>query len=172
MDHLTIGFLNNPFVGQIWFAVNNHGLFAIDFPATQESFFTNFRISSGEIKNTEQISAVHQQLTEYLEGNRRKFDLPIDWEQFTDFQKKVLRATYEIPYSQTMTYKQIAYLVGSPKGARAVGRVEATNPLPIVIPCHRVLGSDHTLRGYGAGSGLPTKQWLIDLERTQQQNKG
>jgi O-6-methylguanine DNA methyltransferase len=75
-----------------------------------------------------------------------------------------LRATYEIPYGETRTYKQIAEVIGAPGAARAVGRAEATNPMPVVLPCHRVLGSDGKLHGYGAGAGLETKTWLLKLE--------
>ncbi len=88
----------------------------------------------------------------------------IDWSVLTPFQQKVLQATLAIPYGQTRTYAEIAQQVGKPRAARAVGRAEATNPMPVVIPCHRVIGSDGKLHGYGAGEGLPTKAWLLELE--------
>ena len=82
----------------------------------------------------------------------------------TSFQLQVLHLTYHIPYGQTSTYKDIAIQVGKPNAARAVGRVEATNPIPLVIPCHRVLGSDGSLHGYGGPGGIKLKAWLLQLE--------
>jgi methylated-DNA-[protein]-cysteine S-methyltransferase len=76
-----------------------------------------------------------------------------------------LHFTVEIPYGQTSTYKVIASLAGNANAARAVGRVEATNPIPIIIPCHRVLGTDGSLHGYGGPGGIKLKAWLLDLER-------
>jgi O-6-methylguanine DNA methyltransferase len=104
------------------------------------------------------------ELTDYLEGRRQHFEFAIDWSRFTGFQRQVLRATRSIPYGRTRTYADLAARVGKPAAARAVGRVQVTNPLPIVIPCHRVVGSDGKLHGYGGGEGLKTKRWLLDLE--------
>ena len=114
-----------------------------------------------------------RQLEEYFAGRLRAFDLPLDWNGFTSYREKVLRACYAIPYGAVLTYGQLAAQTGNPKAARAVGSFMASNPLPIVIPCHRVVGSDGGLRGYGGGSdGLPTKTWLLHLEgRTVTDNK-
>ncbi len=84
----------------------------------------------------------------------------------TPFQLQVLHLTTHIPYGQTSTYKDIAIQVGKPNAARAVGRVEATNPIPLVIPCHRVLGSDGSLHGYGGPGGIKLKAWLLQLEQS------
>jgi methylated-DNA-[protein]-cysteine S-methyltransferase len=105
-----------------------------------------------------------EQIAEYLRGERRAFDLPIDWSILSPFPEQVLRLTYAIPYGSTRTYAELAHQVGSPGAARAVGRAQATNPMPLVIPCHRVLGSDGKLHGYGAGDGLATKEWLLRME--------
>jgi methylated-DNA-[protein]-cysteine S-methyltransferase len=104
------------------------------------------------------------ELGEYLEGGRRFFGILIDWTLLRPFQRLVLQATYAIPYGETRTYKEIAEQVGHPHAARAVGRAEATNPMPLVIPCHRVIGSDGKLHGYGLAEGLKTKEWLLKLE--------
>jgi methylated-DNA-[protein]-cysteine S-methyltransferase len=80
------------------------------------------------------------------------------------FQIQVLQIVFSIPYGGTRTYGEIAYDIGNPKAARAVGRANATNPMPLVIPCHRVIGSDGKLRGYGGGEGLATKEWLLQME--------
>jgi methylated-DNA-[protein]-cysteine S-methyltransferase len=78
----------------------------------------------------------------------------------------VLRITSQIPYGETRTYQEIAVQIGKQHAARAVGRVEATNPIPLIIPCHRVLGSDGTLHGYGGPGGIKLKAWLLDLEKS------
>jgi methylated-DNA-[protein]-cysteine S-methyltransferase len=106
-----------------------------------------------------------RQIREYLTGNRRQFDLPLDLSPCTKFQQQVLTFTSHIPYGHTSTYKDIAIQVGKMNAARAVGRVEATNPIPLVIPCHRVLGSDGSLHGYGGPGGIKLKAWLLNLEQ-------
>ena len=92
------------------------------------------------------------------------FTLVIDWTVLRPFQQAVLQATYEIPYGETRTYKEIAERIGRPRAARAVGRAEATNPMPLVIPCHRVIGVDGKLHGYGLAEGVKTKEWLLKME--------
>jgi O-6-methylguanine DNA methyltransferase len=83
----------------------------------------------------------------------------------TPFQRQARRAVAAIPYGQTRAYSQIAAHLGNANAARAVGRANATNPIPLVIPCHRVVGADGSLCGYGGAGGLRTKRWLLDLER-------
>jgi O-6-methylguanine DNA methyltransferase len=102
-----------------------------------------------------------RQLTEYLEGRRRAFDLPFEL-RGSEFQKDVWRAVERVPYGYTATYGEIATVIGRPKASRAVGAANGSNPLPIVIPCHRVIGSDGSLTGYGGG--LPLKRRLLALE--------
>ncbi|MBT7781327.1 MAG: methylated-DNA--[protein]-cysteine S-methyltransferase [Anaerolineae bacterium] len=102
------------------------------------------------------------QLHEYLAGKRHSFTIAIDWSMMRPFQREALLATFAIPYGHTSTYGEIAAQIGHPSAARAVGRAEATNPMPLVIPCHRVLGADGKLRGYGGG--LEIKKWLLKLE--------
>lgn len=104
------------------------------------------------------------QVRAYLEGRRRSFDLPFDGRVFTPFQKTVLDAVYAIPYGQVSTYGKIAAQVGKPGASRAVGTANGDNPLPLVIPCHRVVGSDGHLRGYSAPGRLGWKAWLLQLE--------
>ena len=88
----------------------------------------------------------------------------MDWSVLTPFQAEVLQAVYTIPYGRLLTYKDIAEQIGKPGAVRAVGRANATNPMPIIIPCHRVLGADGKLHGYSAPGGLETKAWLLRLE--------
>ena len=112
---------------------------------------------------TELSDRVFAQLTEYFEGTRREFDLPLDPEG-TEFQKKVWAALREIPYGETRTYKDNATAVGDEKATRAVGMANNKNPIAIIIPCHRVIGTNGTLTGYAGG--LDVKKKLLELEKT------
>jgi methylated-DNA-[protein]-cysteine S-methyltransferase len=102
-----------------------------------------------------------RQLREYFAGQRAEFDLPLAPEG-TPFQRSVWRQLQEIPYGETISYGELARRVGNPKASRAVGSANGANPLPIVIPCHRVIAGDGSLGGFGGG--LPTKQTLLALE--------
>lgn len=105
---------------------------------------------------------VEQQLAEYFAGERTAFDLPLHLEG-TDFQRRVWAALRDIPYGETWSYGQLAAHIGSPGASRAVGLANGRNPVAIVVPCHRVVGADGKLTGYGGG--LERKQLLLDLER-------
>ena len=102
------------------------------------------------------------QIAEYLDGRRREFDLPLDV-RGTDFQRRVWAAVAAIPYGETRTYAEIARAMGRPAAVRAVGAANGANPLPLVVPCHRVIGSDGSLTGYGGG--LAVKQKLLEMEK-------
>ncbi len=102
------------------------------------------------------------QLTEYFDGRRRTFDLPLA-PQGTPFQQRVWTALLDIPYGQTISYGELASRIGQPNASRAVGLANGSNPIPIVIPCHRVIGANGKLTGYGGG--LPIKQRLLALEQ-------
>ena len=103
------------------------------------------------------------QLSAYFAGNRRAFDLPLDL-RGTAFQRQVWSAVSAIPYSKTQSYQQIARVIERPAAVRAVGAANGANPLPIIIPCHRVIGANGSLTGYGGG--LEMKQRLLTLERS------
>jgi methylated-DNA-[protein]-cysteine S-methyltransferase len=107
------------------------------------------------------LDDVRRELDEYFEGRRREFDLPLDL-QVAPFQAEVLRELARVPYGQTDTYGHLASLVGRPRAARAVGTVMNRNPIPIVLPCHRIVGANGSLTGYGGG--LPAKRFLLGLE--------
>jgi methylated-DNA-[protein]-cysteine S-methyltransferase len=107
------------------------------------------------------LLAAERQLGEYFSGARTRFDLPLE-PRGSEFQKKVWRALREIPFGETRSYLDIASRIGSIKACRAVGAANGKNPLPIVIPCHRVIGKDGTLTGFGGG--LETKATLLALE--------
>jgi methylated-DNA-[protein]-cysteine S-methyltransferase len=107
------------------------------------------------------LQALQQQLQEYFAGLRRRFDLPLA-PQGTDFQRQVWWELAEIPFGGTISYAVLAQRVGRPNATRAVGAANGRNPLPIVLPCHRVIGANGSLTGFGGG--LPTKQFLLQLE--------
>lgn len=117
------------------------------------------RAAEGE---TPLLAEGKRQLAEYFAGARRAFDLPLHAEG-TVFRQKTWRALTDIPYGATITYAQLAAQVGNPKAVRAVGQANHHNPIPILIPCHRVVGADGSLTGYGGGVEL--KKQLLDLEQ-------
>lgn len=108
------------------------------------------------------IKEATQQLAEYFQGKRRHFNLPLKLDG-TDFQLAVWAALQQIPYAETRSYQEIAQAIGNPKAVRAVGGANALNDIPIVIPCHRVIGKSGKLVGFGGGLGI--KSFLLDLER-------
>lgn len=108
--------------------------------------------------------AILAQIDAYLQGSVREILCPIDWSVMTAFQQQVLQRTLQIPYGKTVTYQQIANELGKPGAARAVGQAEANNPMPLVIPCHRVIGSDGSMHGYGGRGGIETKIRLLKME--------
>jgi methylated-DNA-[protein]-cysteine S-methyltransferase len=109
------------------------------------------------------MSECLRQLTEYFKGRRQKFSIPLLLEG-TDFQKAVWRQLQNIPFGQTASYGDVARAVGSPRAFRAVGNANNKNPIPLIIPCHRVIGSDGKLVGFGGG--IWRKEWLLDHEKT------
>ena len=122
------------------------------------------RLKATTILDPQRVTRALLELNEYLRGRRTAFTFPIDWSLLRPFQREVLQLVYAIPYGETRTYGDIAREMGRPRAARAVGRANATNPMPLVIPCHRVIGADGKLHGYGGGDGLKTKEWLLRLE--------
>jgi methylated-DNA-[protein]-cysteine S-methyltransferase len=151
----------------IYFYKTEMGRIAI---AMEEKFLTNifYRDRLNSLKSdpfiehkTKEMENVFHQIQEYLCGERKIFDVQIRW-QGTDFQKSVWEQLVKIPYGETCSYKEIAQQIGIPKGARAVGGANHNNPIPIIVPCHRVIGASGNLIGYGGG--LDLKQKLLTLE--------
>ncbi len=169
---VSIGSVRTAQLGQVWVAVSERGLVAVEFGVERSTFAASVRrqrnVEEGAAAGSmfEGVEEATGQLADYLGGKRRAFTLPIDWSALrSDFQRTTLRAVAAIPYGETRTYGDIAAQIGCPQAPRAVGRANATNPMPLVIPCHRVIGSDGKLHGYGGWGGVKTKQWLLDLER-------
>lgn len=113
------------------------------------------------IYNEKPLSDARQQLQEYFDGTRKTFDLPLRLNG-TEFQVSVLKALQKIPYGETVSYGEIARRIGRPKAMRAVGAANGRNPIPIVVPCHRVIGSSGDMTGFGGG--IDTKEALLRLE--------
>jgi methylated-DNA-[protein]-cysteine S-methyltransferase len=163
---LYYGIMEKSPVGSIFIAVGDHGVVAIDIDVTEEAFVSRIRskFNAIVIPSPEEIEGVIEQLQEYFEGKRSSFRLNLYLNDLTHFQKRVLMATLDIPRGQITTYGEMARRLGKVQWARAVGQALARNPIPIVIPCHRVLAADGSLHGYSGGRGIETKAKLLQLE--------
>ena len=162
---LYIGELNGTPIGDLRLATSDFGLVAVEWADSQPQFDSYLQRLKRPIQpNAKKIAPYAKELREFLNGKRSAFTIPIDWSLFRPFQREALQAVFRIPYGETCTYHDIAIEIGRPNASRAVGRANATNPMPIVIPCHRVIGRDGKLHGYGGGEGLKTKEWLLKLE--------
>lgn len=149
-------YLETP-IGELLLAGDADGLTLIGFPKGS----MRREPEPDWIFNEKPLGEARRQLREYFTGERREFDLSLKLSG-TDFQVSVLRALQEIPYGQTVSYGEIARRIGRPRAVRAVGAANGRNPLPIVVPCHRVIGSTGDLTGFGGG--LDTKEALLRLE--------
>ncbi len=119
-------------------------------------------VSPRVLEAPERLDPVRRQLEEYFAGRRRRFEVPVNWSLVRGYTREVLRRTAEIPYGGASTYAEIAYRAGSPRGWRAAGNALGANPMPIVVPCHRVLASGGGIGGYTGG--LDRKRFLLALE--------
>jgi methylated-DNA-[protein]-cysteine S-methyltransferase len=146
-------------VGQLTLVASDAGLQAVWWPADARSPVTR---ESDDEHPVLRVTA--GQLDEYFSGGRREFDLPLD-PTGTPFQQKVWEVLRGIPYGQTITYGEQARLLGDARKARAVGAANGRNPISIIVPCHRVVGSTGALTGFAGG--VETKRWLLDFERAQ-----
>ena len=144
-------------IGELLLAGDDDGLAMIGFP--QGSMRRD--PERDWIYNEKPLASACGQLGEYFSGKRKSFDLPLQFDG-TEFQVSVLKALQDIPYGETVSYGEIARRIGKPKAVRAVGAANGRNPLPIVVPCHRVIGSSGDLTGFGGG--LDTKEALLRLE--------
>lgn len=145
-------------VGPLVLAASDEGLHGIEF---QPSRHHVARAEGWQEGDAPVLRRTQEQLAEYFAGVRRAFDLPLA-PRGTPFQEAVWHALATIPYGETISYSQLAARVGRPAAVRAVGAANGRNPLPIVLPCHRVIGADGSLTGFGGG--LPVKRFLLELE--------
>jgi methylated-DNA-[protein]-cysteine S-methyltransferase len=152
-------------VGRILLAGTRRGLVKVAFPNRPADEVLEQLVQSVSprvLESPARLDEARRELDRYFEGRLHDFDLPLDWQLTHGFYRKVLRATARIPYGQTRSYKQMATKAGSARAVRATGSALGSNPLPIIVPCHRVLRTGGALGGYGGG--LETKQALLELE--------
>jgi methylated-DNA-[protein]-cysteine S-methyltransferase len=154
---ITHASIDSP-IGPLRVAANDDGLCFIGFPQPRRAFALPPAWREGRHRL---IELARSQLDEYFAGERQAFDLPLA-PRGTPFQQRVWQALAQIPFGQTRSYAQLAGAIGQPTAMRAVGAANGRNPLPIVVPCHRVIGADGSLTGFGGG--LPAKQFLLRLE--------
>ena len=156
---IHIGELNDTPVGDLRLVASDEGLIAVEW-ANRQPDFDSYLLPF----ETDVMAPYADELREYLEGKRHEFTFQIHWDIFRPFQREALKRVFQIPYGETRTYAEIAAEINRPNAYRAVGRANATNPMPLVIPCHRLIGTDGKLHGYGGGEGLKTKEWLLKME--------
>lgn len=142
------------------------GILKIGYTDTTIIFLKKVDQIDDDNEHTQLSDLAFEQVRQYLKGHRRTFDLPYELHG-TEFQKKVWNALCQIPYGETRTYKEIASMVGNSKASRAVGMANNKNPLMIVVPCHRIVGTNGNLIGYAGG--LDMKKALLELERKEEQ---
>jgi methylated-DNA-[protein]-cysteine S-methyltransferase len=155
---------DSPF-GELLLARTPRGLVRVGLPnqdADELLADLTARVSPRVLEAPAQLDDARRQLDLYFEGELTDFDLPLDWRLSKDFRRKVLRAIARIPYGQTRSYTQMATSAGNEHAVRAAGSACGSNPLPLVVPCHRVLRTGGALGGYGGG--LPMKEGLLRLE--------
>ena len=150
-------FLETP-IGRLLLVADEHGLRHIDFPRPDQGE----RIERDWRRHRRYLGAAIEQLEAYFGGRLHAFDVALV-AHGTTFRKTVWNELARIPYGETISYGELARRVGDPAASRAVGAANGANPLPIIVPCHRVIGSSGKLTGFGGG--LPIKQWLLDHER-------
>ncbi len=151
-------------IGPLLLAVTERGLCRISFDPEPERETETLARTFGVrvLRAPRELDPVRRELDEYFEGNRRDFDLPLDLRGREGFSRDILERLAKVPYGEVTTYKTLAVAAGNPRAARAVGTIMNRNPIPIVLPCHRVVGSNGSLVGYGGG--LERKRLLLDLE--------
>ena len=142
-------------IGDLLLVADEQGLVRIEFG--RKSVRTGFSRSESD-----RLKPVLTQLSEFFDGRRKAFDVKLSL-RGTPFQLEVWRTLLRIPYGETRTYAEIAKSIGRPAATRAVGAANGANPIPIIVPCHRVIGSNGSLTGFGGG--IDVKRWLLDFER-------
>jgi O-6-methylguanine DNA methyltransferase len=164
-EQVAVGSLDTP-IGVLWVASSEQGVCKVVFPCDEAEAALN-RWLAGHMPKHVLTSASallerpRAELREYFAGSRDGFTLTVDFHG-SAFHQRVWRALMQIPYGHTVSYGQLARTLGAPRAARAVGAACGANPVPIIAPCHRVLGSDGSLHGFGGG--LPVKAWLLRHE--------
>jgi methylated-DNA-[protein]-cysteine S-methyltransferase len=157
---------DSPF-GTLLLATTPRGLIRVGLPNQDSDELLGelaARVSPRVLEAAAPLDEARRELELYFEGKLTDFELPLDWQLSKDFRRRALRAISRIPYGQTRTYTQIATSAGNERAVRAAGSACGSNPIPVVVPCHRVLRSSGGLGGYAGG--LPMKEALLSLEAT------
>jgi methylated-DNA-[protein]-cysteine S-methyltransferase len=157
---------DSPF-GPLLLAASRKGLVRVGLPSQDsDELLADLaaRVSPRVIEAPAELDEVRRERDRYFEGRLTDFDLPLDWRLTKDFRRDVLRVVNRIPYGQTRSYMEVATRAGNARAVRAAGTACGANPIPIVVPCHRVLRTGGGLGGYGGG--LPMKESLLNLERS------
>ena len=151
-------------IGRVLVAATDAGLVRVSFRQSEASFVAELRqrLDADVIRSPARTAAIVDQLRAYFAGERRTFDVPVDLRDVTPFQRRVLLAAAKVPAGQVVSYGEIARRIGQPRGSRAVGQALGRNPIPIVIPCHRVVAAGGGLGGYTGG--LVIKKKLLRIE--------
>lgn len=161
---VAVDVMDSP-LGPLWLALGPKGVLAIHYGASADERDLRrivARYGAGVLRAPKKLDAVKLELDEYFDGKRTRFDLSVDLSALTPFQRRVLAATKRVPFGKVRSYRDIATTAGTPLAVRATGNALGANPVPIVVPCHRVLGTDGSLHGYAGG--LDRKRWLLQLE--------
>jgi methylated-DNA-[protein]-cysteine S-methyltransferase len=160
---ISYGEMDSP-LGMLVLAVTDRGLVRLSYADSNETALQDLAatLSPRILRRPGRTDGVRRELDEYFQGKRRDFDTPLDWSLIRGFGRRVLEATARVPFGSVTTYKRVATEAGSPRAARAAGNALGANPIPIIVPCHRVLHSTGGLGGYTGG--LDRKQLLLQIE--------
>lgn len=151
-------------VGELYVARTDAGVVALSWARDDLLEKVAAAISPRVLEAPARLDDARRQLDEYFAHRRERFDLPIDWTLTKGFRREVLHELVRLPFGEVITYAGLAERVGNPGASRAVGSAMATNPIPIIVPCHRVLRTGGALGGYSGRDGLVTKRFLLELE--------
>ena len=159
------GVMDSP-LGPLWVAVGPRGVLAVHYgarPDERELARITRAYGPGVVPDRRRCDRLLAELDEYFTGRRRRFDVEVDLSPLTPFQRRILTATARVAYGEVTTYRDVARKAGNEQASRAAGGALGANPIPIVVPCHRVIATDGSLGGYAGG--LPAKRRLLTLER-------
>ena len=170
MEKIYYSFFDSPLVKRVFVASTERGICMVDFLTSEKAFMQELkeRFPGEIVRDDRKHKDVISQLNRFLQGKLKRFDCAQDL-RGTLFEKKVWSRLAKIPYGTTQSYKEIAESIGHPKAFRAVGNANGSNPIPLILPCHRVIESNGGLGGYG--HGLKVKRQLLDLEKNGQEDK-
>jgi len=164
MEKIYYSSFESPWLKKVFVASTERGVCMVDFLTSEKVFLKNLKdqFPEGGIQDKQKNRRILLQLKKYLEGGLKRFNCALDL-RGTPFQKKVWSALAKIPYGKTRSYQDVARAIGHPKAFRAVGNANGNNPIPLIIPCHRVIETNGGLGGFG--HGLKVKRLLLDFEK-------